>query len=75
MTKMVADKALLLLAKAVSDLEGNEKKVADALIAELKANESVLGGIKSCPITPRATGKEQYSLLLAGSERSGQTLH
>ena len=33
MTKKVTDKAFELLAKAVSDLEGNEKKVADALVA------------------------------------------
>ena len=43
MTKKVADKAFELLAKAVSDLEGNEKKVADALIAELRVNSLVLG--------------------------------
>ena len=30
MTKKVANKAMELLAKAVSDLDGNEKKVADA---------------------------------------------
>ena len=43
MTKKVTDKAFELLAKAVSDLEGNEKKVADALIAELRVNSLVLG--------------------------------
>ena len=75
MTRMVTDKALLLLAKAVSDLEGNEKKVADALIAELKANTLVLGGVESSPLPPTTAVKSLYSLELVGSERSGRSLH
>ena len=37
MTRTVREKAIRLLATAVSDYSGNEKKIADALLEELKA--------------------------------------
>ena len=36
MTRTVREKAIGLLAKAVSDYNGNEKKIADSLLEELR---------------------------------------
>ena len=39
MTRTVAEKALQLLSKSVSDIAGNERRFADSLLATLRANE------------------------------------
>ena len=75
MTKKVADKAFELLAKAVSDLEGNEKKVADALIAELRVNSLVLGNSPVQAIARKPLENTPYSLLLEALERGNNSLH
>tara|TARA_Y100000588_G_C14177606_1_gene892112 strand:+ start:438 stop:656 length:219 start_codon:yes stop_codon:yes gene_type:complete len=72
---MVANKALQLLAKAISDLEGNEKKVADALVAELQASNIVFGEKLICPINTNASNDPQYPLDLTAVKRDSQTLH
>ena len=41
MTRTVREKAMQLLAIAVSDLNGNEKKIADALVEELRVSNLV----------------------------------
>jgi hypothetical protein len=41
MTRTVREKAIQLLAKATSDLNGNEKKIADALVEELRVSNLV----------------------------------
>jgi hypothetical protein len=41
MTRTVREKAMKLLAIAVSDLKGNEKKIADALVEELRVSNLV----------------------------------
>ena len=41
MTRTVREKALRLLATAVSDYSGNDKKIADALLEELKMSNLV----------------------------------
>ena len=41
MTRTVREKAIRLLTKATSDLNGNEKKIADALVAELRVSNLV----------------------------------
>jgi len=41
MTRTVREKAIRLLATAVSDYSGNEKKIADALLEELKVSSLV----------------------------------
>jgi hypothetical protein len=41
MTRTVREKAIRLLATAVSDYSGNEKKIADALLEELKVSNLV----------------------------------
>ena len=75
MTKKVADKAFELLAKAVSDLEGNEKKVADALIAELRVNSLVLGTSPIQAIASKPLENTPYSLSLKALERGNTSLH
>ena len=75
MTKKVADKAFELLAKAVSDLEGNEKKVADALIAELRVNSLVLGNNPIQAIESKPLENTPYSLSLEALERGNNSLH
>jgi len=75
MTKKVADKAFELLAKAVSDLEGNEKKVADALIAELRVNSLVLGNNPIRAIASKPLENTPYSLSLEALERGNNSLH
>tara|TARA_B100000700_G_scaffold64598_1_gene71216 strand:+ start:212 stop:439 length:228 start_codon:yes stop_codon:yes gene_type:complete len=75
MTKKVANKALELLAKAVSDLEGNEKKVADALIAELKVNSLVLGTKPMQTIAGKPLRGTSYTLSLEVLERGNSSLH
>ena len=75
MTKKVADKAFELLAKAVSDLEGNEKKVADALITELRVNSLVLGTNSIQAIASKPLENTPYSLSLEALERGNNSLH
>tara|TARA_B100000575_G_C22853375_1_gene499170 strand:- start:280 stop:507 length:228 start_codon:yes stop_codon:yes gene_type:complete len=75
MTKKVANKAFELLAKAVSDLEGNEKKVADALIAELKVNSLVLGTSPMRTIAGKSLRGTSYTLSLEVLERGNNSLH
>jgi hypothetical protein len=41
MTRTVRQKAMQLLAIAVSDLNGNEKKIADSLLEELRVSNLV----------------------------------
>ena len=75
MTKKVANKAIELLAKAVSDLDGNEKKVADALIAELRVNSLVLGTGPIQAIAGKPLRNTSYSLSLESLERGNNSLH
>tara|TARA_B100000886_G_scaffold36270_1_gene22588 strand:+ start:27 stop:254 length:228 start_codon:yes stop_codon:yes gene_type:complete len=75
MTKKVANKAIELLAKAVSDLDGNEKKVADALIAELRVNSLVLGTGPIQAIAGKSLENTSYSLSLESLERGNNSLH
>ena len=75
MTKKVANQAIELLAKAVSDLDGNEKKVADALIAELRVNSLVLGSGPIQAIAGKPLENNSYSLSLEALERGNNSLH
>ena len=75
MTKKVANQAIELLAKAISDLDGNEKKVADALIAELRVNSLVLGSGPIQAIAGKPLEKTSYSLSLEALERGNNSLH
>tara|TARA_Y100001933_G_scaffold128981_1_gene128719 strand:- start:469 stop:696 length:228 start_codon:yes stop_codon:yes gene_type:complete len=75
MTKKVANQAIELLAKAVSDLDGNEKKVADALIAELRVNSLVLGSGPIQAIAGKPLENTSYSLSLEALERGNNSLH
>ena len=75
MTKKVANKAIELLTKAVSDLDGNEKKVADALIAELRVNSLVLGTGPVQVIAGKPLENTSYSLSLEALERGNNSLH
>ena len=42
MTRTVREKAIGLLTKAVSDYSGNEKKIADSLLDELRVHSLIL---------------------------------
>jgi len=75
MTKKVTDKAFELLAKAVSDLEGNEKKVADALIAELRVNSLVLGTGSVPGFAGKTPSENTHSLCLDVLDRGSSSLH
>ena len=75
MTKKVTDKAFELLAKAVSDLEGNEKKVADALIAELRVNSLVLGTGSVPGFDGKTPSANTHSLCLDVLDRGSSSLH
>tara|TARA_B100000674_G_C37502249_1_gene760943 strand:- start:104 stop:331 length:228 start_codon:yes stop_codon:yes gene_type:complete len=75
MTKKVANQAIELLAKAISDLDGNEKKVADALIAELRVNSLVLGSGPIQAIAGKPLENTSYSLSLEALERGNNSLH
>jgi hypothetical protein len=41
MTRTVTEKAMQLLAKSVSDIAGEERRIADALVMTLRSNEQV----------------------------------
>ena len=41
MTRTVTEKAMLLLSKSVSDIAGEERRVADSLVKTLRSSEKV----------------------------------
>jgi hypothetical protein len=41
MTRTVTEQAMRLLAKSVSDIAGEERRIADALVTSLRSNEKV----------------------------------
>ena len=43
MTRTVAEKAMELLSKSVSDIAGEERRIADALVMTLRSNKQVFG--------------------------------
>jgi hypothetical protein len=44
MTRTVTEKAMQLLSKSVSDIAGEERRIADALVTALRSNEQVFSG-------------------------------
>jgi hypothetical protein len=43
MTRMVTEKAMELLSKSVSDISGEERRIADALVQALRSSERTFG--------------------------------
>lgn len=43
MTRMVTEKAMELLSKSVSDMAGEERRIADALVQALRSSERTFG--------------------------------
>lgn len=41
MTRTVAEKAMQLLTKSVSDIAGEERRIAEALVMELRATQQI----------------------------------
>ena len=74
-TKKVADNAFGLLEKEFTDYEGIQKKVADALIAELRVNSLVLGNRPIQAIASKPLENNSYSLSLEALERGNNSLH
>jgi len=44
MTRTVAGKAMLLLTRSVSDIAGEERRIADRLVLALKFSEQIFAG-------------------------------
>ncbi len=44
MTRTVAEKAMQLLTRSVSDIAGEERRIADALVSVLKSSEQIFAG-------------------------------
>ena len=75
MTRTVRKKAIELLAKAVSDYSGNEKKIADSLLEELRVHTLVLDNASPELIEDQLGLNSSSNLGWAVAKATNQTLH
>ena len=75
MTRTVREKAIGLLTKAVSDFSGNEKKIADSLLEELRVHSLILDNASPELIEDRVGLKSSAKLGWIVTNATSQTLH
>ena len=75
MTRTVREKAIGLLTKAVSDYSGNEKKIADSLMEELRVHTLVLDNASPELIEDQLGLNSSSNLGWAVAKATNQTLH
>ena len=75
MTRTVREKAMQLLAIAVSDLNGNEKKIADALVEELRVSNLVFEESSFDLVDEYSKSNIQLSARDVLPKSDNQTLH
>ena len=75
MTRTVREKAIGLLTKAVSDYSGNEKKIADSLLEELRVHTLVLDNASPELIEDQLGLNSSSNLGWAVAKATNQTLH
>ena len=75
MTRTVREKAIGLLTKAVSDYSGNEKKIADSLLDELRVHSLILDNASPELIEDRVGLKSSTKLGWVVTKATSQTLH
>ena len=75
MTRTVREKAIGLLTKAVSDFSGNEKKIADSLLEELRVHSLILDNASSELIEDQVGPNSSYNFSWAVAKSTNQTLH
>ena len=75
MTRTVREKAIGLLAKAVSDYGGNEKKIADSLLEELRVHSLILDNASPELIEDQVGLKSSSKLGWVVAKEKSQTLH
>ena len=75
MTRTVREKAVGLLAKAIADYSGNEKKIADSLLEELRVNSLILDNASSELIEDRMRLNSSSNFGWAVTKATNQTLH
>ena len=75
MTRTVREKAIGLLTKAVSDFSGNEKKIADSLLEELRVHSRVLDNASPELIEEQVGLNASSNFGWAVAKTTNQTLH
>ena len=75
MTRTVREKAIGLLTKAISDYSGNEKKIADSLLEELRVHSLILDNASSELIEDRVGLNSSSNFGWAVAKSTNQTLH
>ena len=75
MTRTVRKKAIELLAKAVSDYSGNEKKIADSLMEELRVHSLILDNASPELIEDQAGLESSSKFGWVLEKATSQTIH
>ena len=75
MTRTVREKAIGLLARAVSDYSGNEKKIADSLMEELRVHSLILDNASPELIDDQVGLKSSSKFGWVVANATSQTLH
>jgi len=75
MTRTVREKAIGLLTKAVSDYSGNEKKIADSLLEELRVHNRILHNAAPELIEDQVGLNSASNFGWAVANATNQTLH
>ena len=75
MTRTVREKAIGLLAKAVSDYSGNEKKIADSLMEELRVHSRILDNASLQLVDDQVGLKSSSRFGWVVAKATSQTLH
>ena len=75
MTRTVREKAIGLLTKAVSDFSGNEKKIADSLLEELRVHSLILDNTTPELIEEQVGQNSSSNFGWAVAKATNQTLH
>ena len=75
MTRTVREKAIGLLAKAVSDYNGNEKKIADSLLEELRVHSLILANASPELVEDQVGLSSSSYFDWAVAKATNQTLH
>ena len=75
MTRTVREKAIRLLTKAVSDFSGNEKKIADSLLEELRVHSLIVDNASPELIEEQVGLNSSSNFGWTIAKATNQTLH
>ena len=75
MTRTVREKAIGLLTRAVSDFSGNEKKIADSLLEELRVHSLILDNASPELIEDQVGLNSSHNFGWVVAKSTSQTLH